>query len=373
MKVLITSESVNPPFSEGTTKSVLNWARALRSNGISVQILCVSTTSSDRRKIFDVDLRYTKASIDGFQGGLVNRLVFQKELVEQLEGFDLVHFADDAGGISFLPMLALIKLLHRKTVNSHHTIHFPKSIGLLEDLMFDMITVPSNRMLKALVRERVPSKKVGIVPPCVDNEVFCQRNRFEIRERLGLPSDSFTIFTTGHFRRGRRLIPLIKSVHEMARNRKKIQLLIGWTGIGEEAYKRDVLSIAKKYESVKIVPPTDEIHLYYSAADIYVLTADSDCVIEFPMSLIEAFSSGVPVLAFDVNAVSEIVENNVSGYVVRDGDFDGIKAKIDYLMRNDSLLKEFAVRARDVVSERYSFSVVGKRLLTIYKESMGSK
>ena len=119
-----------------------------------------------------------------------------------------------------------------------------------------------------------------------------------------------------------------------------------------------------------IVPPTAFINLYYNAINVYVLSATSDHVIEMPMSLIEALSSGVPTISFDINAVSEIIENGVNGYLIEDGNFNQMKNKLKLLIENESLLKELSRNARDSILKRFSYNLVGHQLESLYAELM---
>jgi len=47
-----------------------------------------------------------------------------------------------------------------------------------------------------------------------------------------------------------------------------------------------------------------------------------------PMTILEALSCGTPVIGFDMGAVGELIENNVSGYIVKGGDVSGIAKKM---------------------------------------------
>jgi len=368
LKVLIIGQFVEPPFSEGVVNAVLNWSKAVHYAGADVSILSISSKYSGHHKIFDIDFEYVKTKNPRFQGNLTDWFALQREIVNRSREFDIVHYASNADGISSVPMLTLLKLDKNKTVNSYQTNRLAKSTFLLRNLLFDTVTIPSKRMFNFFIRKKVFPQKMRIIPPCVDTELFRPRNKFEAREKLGLPEDSFLILTTGHFRGGRRLISLINTINELANKQKNIRLLIGWTGHGEVDSIKETFNIVRKTESVKIIPPTTRINFYYNAADVYVLSAGADYVIEVPMSMIEALSSGMPVITFDINAASEIIRNDINGYVIENGNFNEMKLKLNHLMDNMHLSKEFSMNARNSVLNNFSYKVIGDQLYNLYRE-----
>ena len=121
-------------------------------------------------------------------------------------------------------------------------------------------------------------------------------------------------------------------------------------------------------KSVKILPPTSRINLYYNAADVYILSASSDYVIEVPMSIIEALSSGTPVITFNINAASEIIKDNINGNLIQDGNFNEMKYKLNFLIDNINLLGEFSKNARNLVLNNFSYRIIGDKLYNCYRE-----
>jgi len=352
--------------------TVLNWSKAVSCAGADVKVLSISSKYSGHHKISGIDFEYVKTKRPRFQGSLVDLFSRQRETLRQLDS-EVVHFAQNIDGVSSIPMLTLLKLRKNKMINSYHDNHLIESTRLLRNLLFDMITVPSERMHQAFTKKKIIPTKMRILPPCVDTEEFRPRDKAKVREELGLESDPFSVFTVGHFKRGRLLIPLIQAIHELAGEGKNIRLLIGWTGYGETEHIKEIFSIAQNDKAVKIVRPTNQISLYYNASDAYILSAGSDYVIETPLSLIEALSSGTPTMAFDVNASSEIIEDGVNGYIIKDENFAEMKSRLKYLMNNVHFLEEFSKNARTLALNKYSFPKVGTQLFSLYRELVDLK
>ncbi|MEM2145596.1 MAG: glycosyltransferase family 4 protein [Candidatus Jordarchaeaceae archaeon] len=372
MKVLIVGSFVEPPFTAGEVNTILNWSKAIHSVGAYVRILSLSSIYSGYRKIYDLDFEYMKTNRPRFQSTLMDWFRLQKEILKKAEEHDIIHFAMGADGFSSAPMLTLLKTIRKKIINSYLSGLPDKKTFFNRVLLFDLLTVPSMRMFHSFLEMDKISKKLKMLPPCVDTSLFRPREKYAIREKLGLPQDRFLIFTSGHFRYGRNILPLIKIISELENKYKNVMLLIGWTGYGDINNVKDVFQTINKKEFVKIIRPTCSINLYYNASDIYILAAGANFVIEFPMSILEALSSGVPVIAFNVNAVPEIVKNNFNGYVVEYADFAEVKSKLAYLIKDPCLLKCFSLNARNYVLNKFSCEVIGHKIYDIYREVVSS-
>jgi glycosyltransferase involved in cell wall biosynthesis len=366
MKILIVGQFIEPPFAEGITNIILNWSRALSEANVDFQVLSLSSKYSGHQQIFGINFEYLKTKNPRFQITLSDLFALQRAVVKRSKKVDVVHYALNADAISYIPSLSLLKLKNSKTVNSYHNTRV-LSTRFFRNTLFDAITVPSKRMF-TLFKQKTPSQKIKIIQPCVDTSLFQPRNKIKVREELSISQEDFLIFTVGHFKRGRRLLPLVQTIEELTKKRENIQLLVGWTGHGKEGDIKEAFATFKKKKFVKVLPPTDLINLYYNAIDVYVLSAQSDYVIETPMSILEALSSGVPVLSFNINATPEIIENGVNGYLVEDGNFNEMKTTLELLIEDGSLLKELSKNARTSILNNFSYKVVGRQLKKFYTE-----
>lgn len=87
------------------------------------------------------------------------------------------------------------------------------------------------------------------------------------------------------------------------------------------------------------------------AASLFLMTSYSEGL---PFVLIEAFSSMLPAVAFDVRVgPGAVIENGVSGYLVPDGDKAAFADRVCELMQNDEKRRDMAEKAL-VRSNEYS-------------------
>ena len=97
----------------------------------------------------------------------------------------------------------------------------------------------------------------------------------------------------------------------------------------------------------------------------------------FGMVLIEAMSSGKPVVASNVYPTPEIVIDGKTGFLPFPGkpartmgkvDIDPFVEKIQYLIENNEVRKNMGMEGRRVVEDRYSTKVVIQQIEALYEK-----
>ncbi|MBP2546892.1 glycosyltransferase family 4 protein [Acinetobacter guillouiae] len=93
-------------------------------------------------------------------------------------------------------------------------------------------------------------------------------------------------------------------------------------------------------EYVKILPPVQNVDIYYKNSSIFMLTSHSE---GFGMVLLEAISFGLPCISYDCpSGPRDIVENEVNGYLIPMDDFEGLRNATLNLLTNSEKLHKLA-------------------------------
>lgn len=95
---------------------------------------------------------------------------------------------------------------------------------------------------------------------------------------------------------------------------------------------RDVFFMGARRDVYRIMPATD----------VFVLPSISE---GFPITLLEAFASGLPVVATSVGGIKELVSSDV-GILVEPMDPTGLSEALDQIIQNDELRHEMGKSAR---------------------------
>lgn len=101
-----------------------------------------------------------------------------------------------------------------------------------------------------------------------------------------------------------------------------------------------------------------ELTRLYQRADVVVFPSLSD---GFGLVILEAMSSGVPVVATTSSGGPDAIEDGANGLLVQPGDSNAIATALERLMDSDLRL-ELGVRARQRALSEFSLEAYGARL-----------
>lgn len=118
-------------------------------------------------------------------------------------------------------------------------------------------------------------------------------------------------------------------------------------------------------DRVTLNKPTKDIAKEYVRSSMLVMSSHYE---GFPMVMIEAMACGLPVVTFDYKCgPRDIIDHEINGLLVRDGDIEGLAQALMRLMNDDELRQKMGETARLVV-DRYSEEKVMSKWQELYKE-----
>ena len=86
-----------------------------------------------------------------------------------------------------------------------------------------------------------------------------------------------------------------------------------------------------------------------------------------PLTPIEAFSQGIPMVATKVGGTVEIVRDGENGYLVKSKSVLEIAEKINKLVEDNAIYIRFSKNAKKTYETEYSFDVFKKRIVSYYE------
>lgn len=102
----------------------------------------------------------------------------------------------------------------------------------------------------------------------------------------------------------------------------------------------------------------------YDAADIYLNGSEID---NQPLSILEAFACGLPVVTTDAGGIPFVVTNQETGLLVQRGDYEAIAARAIHLLENQVLAEKIIRQARDEC-RKYVWEAVREQWLEVYQQ-----
>jgi len=152
---------------------------------------------------------------------------------------------------------------------------------------------------------------------------------------------------------------LLESVDKLKNEFKGFHLTL--IGDGEDKHILEKIieqKSLKKY--VKIENYRSDLMDYLSNFDVLVMSSRYEGV---PYVMLESMAIGLPVIMTEVGGISNVIENGVSGLIVKEGSTEGLKEAILSLAKNDNLYYKLQKNAFEVL-KKYSL----KNMIDDYRD-----
>jgi len=93
----------------------------------------------------------------------------------------------------------------------------------------------------------------------------------------------------------------------------------------------------------------------------------------FPMTILEAFATGTPVIASNLGAMAEIVEDGRTGLLFKPGDPQDLAAKVQWAWEHPEEMARMGRNARQEYEQKYTAERNYEMLMEIYQKAMEMK
>lgn len=198
---------------------------------------------------------------------------------------------------------------------------------------------------------------VTVIPYGVDAEIFAPQDRNFARHTLGLPQDSKVIlFIAGTLTDPRKGLHLL----ERALTEPEVipDLFLLMAGSGDP-----VIRSRLPHAHVPLVRNDRLLSVVYSAADLVVVPSRQD---NLPNTVLESFACGVPVVAFAVGGIPDMVRPGITGTLVNPGDISALRRAVLELLHKPGMQAAMAENCRRIAIEEYGLAVQARRYAELY-------
>ncbi len=208
----------------------------------------------------------------------------------------------------------------------------------------DYIAVVDHVIQEKLMELKVDGleDKVKVTHNAVDLEKFKPHIKSDFPEETGLdPQKPFILFV-GNLVPQKGLKYLLQA-KKMMKSRAELVIVGDGPLMGElqETVK------TKKIEDVHFTGARRDVDQIMPAADVFVLPSISE---GFPITLLEAFASGLPAVATSVGGIKDLVTSDV-GLMVQPADPAALGEAFDKLIQDDTLREKMAGNTRNKAVE----------------------
>jgi len=249
---------------------------------------------------------------------------------------DIIHAHGKGAGL----IARIIKIfLNKPLIYTFHGIHttclnrikkyfyiiYENLTGWLDD---EKVFVSLSEKLEAINLKIFIGKKYRIINNCTKKMIRNQVNREKNNVKIGINNKKKNIISIC------RLVDQ-KNIFEIFEIAKKLQMYnFVILGNGYLFDKAKYYIVSKKIKNVYLMGNKKDVFKYLYESDLFLSTSLYE---GHPISILEAMSIGLPIVASEVTGNIDTIKNNFSGLFYRLGDINGAVNCIEKIMKNRDL------------------------------------
>ena len=345
------------------------------------------------RNIIDALKRYTD-----LDASVVSSIAKKEEKMNGVEYADTTRFTKYTRHYDPLRDAAMIRLINsinkRKNIDIIHLLnaHFPvfafyaKRLG--KPVVAQFFGNPHFNILK---RVRMPRaidtyittsietqwlddlgvKDFQVVNPPINTDLFKPVDKLKARSFLNLPEDKFIVLYIGNMGKVRFAPSFIEEVKFL---RDPNNLLLILTSHIDIYWRNNNMIHMKNVILKKEILSEAQKALIYNAADVFILPFSKQMnaykhvfIIDPPITMLEAMSCGVPVIAPAVFSIPKIIKDEHNGYITPLGDFKKVDTILHYMSKEGGEDDGIKANARKTISDDFSYEKAALRLQRVYE------
>ena len=263
----------------------------------------------------------------------------------------------------------------RLNANEKFMVSFNWFLRIFEEKMLErankIIAVSHFTKRELLEYYKVPEEKIQVIHNGVDvNKFKPAKNKRKIKEELGFKADDLAILSVGRLYARKGLFTLIESMPAVVKRFKNAKFII--SGKGQSDEMRKLINHADRIGVKNSIIftgyyPDKKLPKLYQAADVFAFSTFYE---HHPFAVLEALSTGLPVVTTSVGGIPETIESGKNGFLVDPFNPKQFADRILYLLEHPAEAAEMGSLARKTILERFDWRIVVKDVLKVYDEAL---
>ena len=232
------------------------------------------------------------------------------------------------------------------------------------------VCVSESARSQYLRRVRARPDHVRVIHNGIDIDRFAEaRPREETRRELGFTEDERVIVSLGRLRRQKGHDLALRAMTLIAAAEPRARMLV--VGDGPERKRLEKLRARLRLRG--------HAALLGQREDVPDILAAADCLVApsryegFGLAVAEGMAAGLPVVASRIDSIPELVEDGVSGILVRPNRPEALAAKVIEILGDRERALLLGERARERVGERFTLAGMLGSYESLYEELLRLK
>lgn len=282
---------------------------------------------------------------------------------------DVVHLhsrigADIMGGIA--ARLAGVPIVHSRRQDNPES----RLAVAVKYRLFDRVVAISQGIGQVLLSEGLPSDKLRVVRSAVDAQSFqMARDEQWFWAEFGLPQGSRTLAVVAQLisRKGHRF--LLQALPKLRQQFPEIQVIFFGKGSAEADLKNLIRELGLE-NCAHLAGFRDDLARILPCLDLLVHPALMEGL---GVSLLQASSAGVPIVASRAGGIPEAVRDGLNGLLVPPGDVDALEQAIARILGDAALARRMGQAGQALIEQEFSVDGMVEGNLAVYQELLAGK
>jgi len=168
----------------------------------------------------------------------------------------------------------------------------------------------------------------------------------------------------------------IRAVAKLIKDDFKIEYNIIGDGILKETLQK-IIEELDVVNQVKLLgwKQQEEILEYFNDSHILLapsVTGENGDREGIPVAIMEAMAMGLPVISTIHSGIPELVQDNVTGFLVPERDINALAERISYLVKHQERWPEIGLAGRIYVEEHFNINKLNDRLVELYQKLLNN-
>ncbi|WP_339800262.1 glycosyltransferase family 4 protein [uncultured Marinobacter sp.] len=232
---------------------------------------------------------------------------------------------------------------------------------------FDAVAPLSEELSEDMARFNVPKAKTHFIRNGVDLKEIDQAMRDLSLNSALKENDHRTIGFIGQLIPRKGIPDLLEAFDQLYQQNPDLKLQL----LGDGRQRAELEAQAAAQQSAPGIEflgfRGDRLELL-SRFDLFVMTSSLEGI---PRCMMEAMAVGVPVVAYDIPGVDQLVEHGKTGLLAPHGDKVALVACCQQVLDNSELAEALTRNARQMIDERYSAARMAREYEALFAELTG--
>lgn len=276
--------------------------------------------------------------------------------------YDAIYFLDHAHAVFYTTLASAGTSVRARVMPVHTTGQWngqpslKRPIRLIRKKLHRIIAIAETQRRYLIEEEHVDPAQLVVIPNGIPVEAPEEseraRRRAEVRRELGVSDATPVVGITAVLRPEKNHELLLAAFADLRRTVPDAELWIVGDGPRRAALEEEARRFGLGKAARFLGHRTDARRLM-AGFDVATLTSHPR-VETLPLSLLEAMDAGLPVVATDVGAIREMIEDGISGRVVPQNDATALSVALTGLLLDPAARALAGARGAAIVRERFS-------------------